>query len=120
MQAETKDDSGVLGLPAIGVGHGLLELDGRAQRLGRTGKFGPRPVICRLDQASAVARHGGLEALDAVLHQPRRPESFMLSRQAGRTDHVCVKNYRHAARRSGHRTLLELRPHIAARPIQRV
>jgi hypothetical protein len=27
MQAEAKDDSGVLGLPAIGVGHGLLKLD---------------------------------------------------------------------------------------------
>jgi hypothetical protein len=34
----------------------LLELDGRAQRFGGTREFGPRTVVCQLDQASTVAR----------------------------------------------------------------
>ena len=102
MQAEAKDDSAVRGLAAIGVGHGLLELDGRTKRLGGTREFGPRTVVRQLDQAAAVTRHGGLEAFDAVLRQPRRPASCVLPRQAGIIDHVCVENRRHAARRSDH------------------
>ncbi|HEY6717866.1 MAG TPA: hypothetical protein VI232_16115, partial [Reyranella sp.] len=105
-----------------GVGHGLLELDGRAQRLGCTGEFGPHTVVCPLDQASAVARYGGLEAFDTVLHQPSHPAAFVLFRQAGMTDHVCVKNRSHAARRPDHGAPPP-RPrglHFAARLIQRV
>ena len=54
-------------------------------------EFGPHTIAGQLDQASAVARYGGLEAFDAVLHKPRRPVVFLLPRGAAITDHVCVK-----------------------------
>ena len=53
----------VLGLIPVGLGHCLLELDGRAQRVYRTGKFGQRAVAGQLDQPAAMARQGRLETL---------------------------------------------------------
>ena len=91
MQVQAKDDSAVLRLVPIGIGHGLLEFDGGTQRRSGTREFGPRPVTRQLDQPSAVARQGGLEALDAVLRQPRQPAAFVLRRDAGTTDHVRVQ-----------------------------
>ena len=44
MQADPEHDGGVLGLVPVGLGHGLLELDGRAQRIHGAGELGQRAV----------------------------------------------------------------------------
>ena len=55
MQTDAEHDRSVLGLIPIGFGHGLLELDGRAERIDGAGKLGQGAVAGELDQPAAMA-----------------------------------------------------------------
>ena len=52
VQAHAEHESGVCGLVAVGLGHGLLKLDGCAQRIDCAGELDQGPVASQLDQAT--------------------------------------------------------------------
>ena len=60
MQPDAKHDPCVLRLIPIGLGHCLLELDGRAKRVNGAGELDQRAVAGQFDQPPAVAREQGL------------------------------------------------------------
>jgi hypothetical protein len=62
-------DGGVLGLTAIGVGHGLLELDGSTEGIDGTRELDQSAVARQLNQAATVTCQHGLETLFAMLAQ---------------------------------------------------
>ena len=56
-----------LGLVPIGLGHGLLELDGSAQRIDGARKLDQGTIAGELDQAAAMAGQHRFQAQFAVL-----------------------------------------------------
>ena len=85
------DDDVLAGLERAmdGLGHGLLELDGGAQRIDGAAKFGERPVAGQLDKPTSVLGQHGIEAFGAVLAQARQRPALITPHQAGVNDNVC-------------------------------
>ena len=79
---------GVFGLVAVGLGHGLLELDGGAQRIDGAGELDQRTVAGQLDQPAAVAGQHRLKALGAMGLQPRQRAVLVASHQARVADDI--------------------------------
>ena len=73
---------GVLGLVPVGLGHGLLELDGRAERVHGAGELDQRTVARQLDQPAAVAGQCRLQALGAMGLQPGQRAVLVAAHQA--------------------------------------
>ena len=88
MQPDAKYDPCVLRLIPIGLGHGLLELDGRVERIDSAGKLDQGTVAGQLDQAAAVAGQYRFQALFSVFPQARDGATFVPPHQAGIADHV--------------------------------
>jgi hypothetical protein len=70
MQADAKHDPGLFGLLPVGLGHGLLKLDGGTQRIHGTGKLCKCPVPGQLDQPAAMPGHRRLEPFLPMCAQP--------------------------------------------------
>ena len=81
VQADAEHDGGVLGLVPVGLGHGLLELDGGAQRIDGAGELDQRAVAGQLDQPAAMAGQHRLEPLLAMLPQPRKRAALIPAHQ---------------------------------------
>ncbi len=94
VQADPEHDGGVLGLVAIGVGHGLLELDGRAQRIDRAGKLDQRTVAGQLDQPAAVAGQRRFEAFSPVGLEPGKRAVLVTAHQARVANDIRRQNSR--------------------------
>ena len=69
VQADAEHKGGVRRLVAVGVGHGLLELDRGAQGIHGASELDQRAVAGQLDQPAAITRQRRLEALLAVFPQ---------------------------------------------------
>ena len=76
VQAHAEHKRSVCRLVAVGLGHGLLELDSGAQGINRAGKLDQCPVAGELDQSSSVSSQNRFEVFGAVL---RRRASVPLS-----------------------------------------
>ena len=97
VQADPEHDGGVLGLVPVGLGHGLLELDGRAQRIDGAGELDQCTVAGQLDQPAAVAGQCRLEPLLAMLPQARKRAALVAAHQAGVADDVRSDDRRQSA-----------------------
>ncbi len=94
MQADPKHDGGVVGLTLVGLGHGLLELDGRAQCVDGTGELDQGPVARQLDQAAAVAGQGWPKAVGAMGLQPGKGAVLITTHQARIANDIRRQNCR--------------------------
>src|SRR5437868_2885677 len=72
MNADAEHQAFVFRLVAVGVGDGLLDLDGSAQRIDRARDLDQRSVAGQLDQPAAIARERRLEPLLAIGLEPRQ------------------------------------------------
>ena len=71
MQANTEYDGRVLRLILVGLGHGLLELDGSAKRIDGAAELNQGAVTGQLDQPTAMPSQCRLQTLLPVLPQAR-------------------------------------------------
>ena len=71
VQTHAEHESGIRRLVAVGLGHGLLKLDGRAQRVDGAGKLHQSTIAGQLDQASSVFGQQWIEVLGTVPAQAR-------------------------------------------------
>ena len=69
VQAHAEHERGVRWLVAVGLGHGLLELDGGAQRIDRAGELDQGTIAGQLDQPTSVLRQNRIKALSTVLRR---------------------------------------------------
>ena len=88
MQAHTEHESGICWLVAVGLGHGLLELDGGTQRINGAGELDQSTIAGQLDQAPSVFRQNRIEVFRAVLSQARQRPALVAPHQAGVADNV--------------------------------
>ncbi len=79
---------GVLGLIPIGLGHRLLELNGRAQGVHGAGKLDQSAIAGQLDQPPTVACQHRLETLFAMFPQASERAALVPAHQPGVADHV--------------------------------
>ena len=77
VQADAEHNGSILGLILVGLGHGLLELDGGAQRINRAGELDQSPVASQLDQPPSMTRQYRLQTL--LSDGPCRRASVLLS-----------------------------------------
>ena len=92
MQADAEHDGGVLRLVSIGLDHGLLELDGGAQRIDGAGELDQGAVAGQLDQPATVSGECRLQSLLAMLAQARQRAALVPPHQAGVADNVCSED----------------------------
>jgi hypothetical protein len=64
VEAYTEHKRGIAGLAGVGLGHGLLELDGGAERIDCAGELDSGPVTGQLGQTASVLRQHGIECSD--------------------------------------------------------
>ena len=69
MQSDPVDDGRFLGLVPVDLGHGLLELDGRAQGIDGAGKLYQGTIARQLDQAATVPGKRRLQTFGPVSSQ---------------------------------------------------
>ena len=82
VQADAEHDGGIRRLIAIGVEHRLLDLDGRAQGLDRTGEFDHCSIAGKLDQPAPAAPDRGLDPLGTMRLQAKMRAAFIRAHQA--------------------------------------
>ena len=98
VQAHPEHKRSVLRLVAVGLGHGLLELDGGAQRIHGAGELDQRPVAGQLDQTpSAISSATGSSAGSDGSCEARKGPALVTPHQAGVADNVCSKDCRQFA-----------------------
>ncbi len=96
VQADAEHDSGIRRLIAIGVEHRLLDLDGGAQGIDRTGEFDHCSIAGKLDQPAPAAPDRGLDPLGTMRLQAKMRPAFIRAHQA----RVAHDVYHHDRRQS--------------------
>ena len=97
MQADPEHYGGVLWLLTIGLGHSLLELNGRTQRINGAGEFCQGAIAGELDQAATVSGERRLQSFFAMIAQARQRAALVTPHQAGVADNVCSNDCRQFA-----------------------
>ena len=97
VQAHAEHKRSVCRLVAVGLGHGLLKLDGGAQRIDCAGELDQSPVAGQLDQTPSVFRQNRIEVFGTVLTQARQRPALVTPHQAGVADNVCSNDCRQFA-----------------------
>ena len=97
VQAHAEHESSIGRLVAVGLGHGLLKLDGGAQRINCAGELDQSTVAGQLDQTSSVFRQDRIEVFRTVLAQARQRPALVTPHQAGVADNVCSNDCRQFA-----------------------
>src|SRR5262245_52277402 len=83
VQAHAEHERSIRRSIAVGLGHGLLELDSGAQRINGATKLDQSPVARQLDQSPAVFRQYWIEAFRTVLAQARERAALVAAHQPG-------------------------------------
>lgn len=94
MQADPEHDGGILRLPAIGLCHGLLELDRCIQGVDSAGKFDEGTIPGQLDQAATLPGQYRLQALRAMGLQASKGAVLVTAHQARIANDVRRQNRR--------------------------
>ena len=94
VQADAEHDGGVLGLVPVGLGHGLLELDGGAQSVHGAWELDQGAVAGQLDQPSAMASQNGLQPLGPMGFQPGKGAVLITAHQARVANDIRRQNRR--------------------------
>ena len=97
VQAHAEHKRSICRLVAVGLGHGLLELDSGAQRIDCAGELDQSPVAGQLDQTPSVFRQNRIEVFRTVLAQARQRPALVTPHQAGVADNVCSNDCRQFA-----------------------
>ena len=84
----------VLRLVPVGLGHGLLELDGRAQSVHGAWELDQSAVTGQLDQPSAMASQSGLQPLCPMGFQPGKGAVLVTAHQARIASDIRCQNCR--------------------------
>ena len=87
VQANAEHDGGIHGLVSVGLGHGLLELDGCAERIHGAGELDQSAVaLISLPARPPWRASSWLKALGAMFPQARDRGTLVPSHQAGIAD----------------------------------
>src|SRR5262245_39843373 len=108
VKTDPKHDGFVLGLVAIGIEHGLLEVDCCGKRIDGAGKLNQSPSTGQPDHSSATTCGSWREPTVKVFKEPRNGAALVLAHQPRRSDCVCKEDRCQSALLSGQRLSLVL------------
>ena len=81
MKAHSEYDRLVGRLVAIGFDHGLLEVDGRGERIDGAGELDQPAIALQPDHPSATTNHSGRKTLAEMVQQPRNGATLVPTHQ---------------------------------------
>jgi len=88
VQAHAEYQRRVCRLVVVRLRHGLLEFDGGAQGIDRTGELHQGSISGQLDQSTSVFLQDWIETLRAALPEARQRPALVTPHQAGVADNV--------------------------------
>jgi hypothetical protein len=81
LKADPEHDGFIVGLVAIGLDHGLLEVYGRSERIHGTGELDQAPIALKPDHSTAAARSSWREPLVQMFQEPRNCAALVPTHQ---------------------------------------
>ena len=97
VKADPEHDGFVLGLVAIGLDHGLLELYRRCERIHGASELDQAPVALHPDYPPAAAYGSWRKPLVQMFQKPRNGAALVPAHQPRRSNRVCKKDCRQFA-----------------------
>ena len=81
VKADPEHDGFIVGLVAIGLDHGLLEVYGRSERIHGAGELDQAPIALKPDHSTAAARSSWREPLVQMFQEPRNCAALVPTHQ---------------------------------------